>query len=400
LYKKFLPLTLGGLGIGTTEFVMMGLLPDIANDFNITIPQAGYNIASYALGVVIGAPLLAAFSSRLEPKKVLIGLMIIFTVFNTLSAFAPNNAFLFFARLFSGLPHGAFFGVGSVVASRLAEKGKQAQAISYMFAGLSIANLLTVPLGAYVGHHFTWRLAFGSVGLIGLVTILAIQFFLPFMPATKEGDIRSEFKAFNHTDTWLVILITSIGTGGLFCWISYIAPFMTEVSGFALAQVPYVLIVAGLGMVLGTFAGGKLADKVPPLKACILLLITMAATLLTIYFVSENKVLSVIMTFVAGGCAMAIGSPIQILMIQTSKGAEILGASATQSAFNIGNALGAFLGGLPIAAGFGYRSPELVGVAMAITGAGFAWLLLKRKKSKTALKLSSVGLDQPKLNRI
>lgn len=388
LYKKFLPLALGGLGIGTTEFVMMGLLPDVANDFKITIPEAGYNIASYALGVVIGAPLLGAMSGRLEPKKVLIGLMTIFTVFNTLSAFAPNNSFLFFARLFSGLPYGAFFGVGSVVASRLAEKGKQAQAISYMFAGLSIANLLTVPLGTYVGHHFTWRLAFGSVGIIGLITIFAIQFLLPFIPATKEGNIQSELKAFNRIDTWLVILITSIGTGGLFCWISYIAPLMTEVSGFAAVQVPYILIVAGLGMVLGGLVGGKLADKVSPLKACILLLIAMSITLLVIYFVAENKFLSVIMTFIAGGCAMAIGSPIQILMIRTSKGAEMLGASATQSAFNIGNALGAFLGGLPIAAGFGYRSPELVGVAMALIGAGFAVLMLTRNSRKVVVKLS------------
>ncbi len=371
---------MGGLGIGTTEFVMMGLLPDVANDFNLTIPQAGYNISAYALGVVVGAPVLGAFSGRLEPKKVLIGLMTIFTVFNTLSAFAPNNGFLFFARLFSGLPHGAFFGVGSVVASRLAEKGKQAQAISYMFGGLSLANFLTVPLGTYLGHHLSWRYTFACVGVIGLITIAAIQFLLPYMEATKEGNIKSELKAFNRTETWLVILITSIGTGGLFCWISYIAPLMTEVSGFDANEVPYILIVAGLGMVVGNILGGKLADKVPPLKAVIILLMVMAVSLLIIFFVSEYKVLSVIMTFIAGGCALAIGAPIQILMIQTSKGAEMIGASATQSAFNIGNALGAFLGGIPIAAGLGYRSPELVGMAMALTGAGFAgWLLVRNK---------------------
>jgi MFS transporter, DHA1 family, arabinose polymer utilization protein len=367
---------------------MMGLLPDVANDFNLTIPEAGYNISAYALGVVIGAPILGAFSGRLEPKKVLIGLMTIFTVFNTLCAFAPNNSFLFFARLFSGLPHGAFFGVGSVVASRLAEKGKQAQAISYMFGGLSLANFLTVPLGTYLGHHFSWRYTFASVGLIGLITIVAIQLLLPFMEAKKDGDIKSELKAFNRTETWLVILVTSIGTGGLFCWISYIAPLMTEVSGFSANDVSYILIVAGLGMVVGNIAGGRLADRVAPLKAVIMLLIVMAITLMIIYFVSEYKVLSVIMTFIAGGCALAIGAPIQILMIQTSKGAEMIGASATQSAFNIGNALGAFLGGIPIAMGFGYRSPELVGVAMALTGAGFAGYLLIRNRNKRRVSVS------------
>lgn len=382
LNKKFLPLMLGGLGIGTTEFVMMGLLPDIANDFKVTIPEAGYTISSYALGVVIGAPLLAVFTGRMEPKKVLIGLMTMFTIFNTLSAFAPNNTVLFFARLLSGLPHGAFFGVGSVVASRLAEKGKQAQAISYMFGGLSIANLLTVPLGTFIGHHYSWRYTFGSIGLIGLITILAIHLLLPYLEASKEGDIKSELKAFNRVETWLIILITSIGTGGLFCWISYIAPLMTEVSGFTSAQVPYILIVAGLGMVIGNVIGGKLADRVAPIKACIFLLIAMATTLVTIYFVSGNQILSIIMTFIAGGCSLAMGAPIQILMIQTSKGAEMIGASATQSAFNIGNALGAFLGGLPIAAGYGYRAPELVGVAMALVGAGFAVMLLTRTRNQ------------------
>src|SRR6195952_3645087 len=161
---------------------MMGLLPDIAKDFNISIPVAGHLISSYALGVVIGAPLLVAISSNYAPKKILMALMLIFTFFNAFSAFAPNNIALLIARLFSGLPHGAFFSVGSVVASRLAEKGKQAKAISIMFAGLTIANLLMVPLGTYIGHHYSWRYSFGLVALIGLITILAIKFWLPALP--------------------------------------------------------------------------------------------------------------------------------------------------------------------------------------------------------------------------
>ncbi len=378
LKKSLLPLTLGGLGIGTTEFVMMGLLPDIARDFQITIPEAGHLISAYALGVVIGAPVLVAISSNFAPKKILLALMIVFTVFNAFSAFAPGNYTLLIARLLSGLPHGAFFGVGSVVASRLAEKGKQAQAISIMFAGLTVANLLTVPIGTYIGHHLSWRYTFGLIAVIGLITVVFIQWWLPALPVNRTGNIKSEMEFFKKREAWLILLITAIGTGGLFAWISYIAPLMTEVSGFSDSSIPYILVLAGLGMVVGNFVGGKLADRVPPVKACLILMLCMASSLLVIFFVSENKVLSLIMTFIAGSLSLAIGSPIQILMINTAKGAEMLGAAATQAAFNIGNALGAFLGGLPIAMGFGYTSPEIVGALMAFAGALFALMLTLR----------------------
>ena len=177
--KKLLPLTFGGLGIGITEFVMMGLLPDIAKDLNVTIPQAGYLISAYALGVVIGAPLLVSIAGKYPPKKILIALMIMFTAFNAFSAFAPTFDTLFIARLFSGLPHGAFFGVGSVVASRIAEKGKAAQAVSLMFAGLTVANIIGVPLGTFIGHNFSWRFSFAIVVLVGLITLWTLKALLP-----------------------------------------------------------------------------------------------------------------------------------------------------------------------------------------------------------------------------
>ncbi|TGE27677.1 MFS transporter [Hymenobacter metallicola] len=379
---KLLPLALGGLAIGTTEFVMMGLLPNIAHDFQVTIPQVGYVISGYALGVVIGAPLLAVVGGGVPPKRMLMLLMLLFAVFNTLSAFAPNNTVLFVTRLLSGLPHGAFFGVGSVVASRLAEQGKQAQAISIMFAGLTVANLLMVPIGTYIGHYYSWRYTLAGVGLIGLLTVLAVQLVLPALEPEQNGSIAAQMKAFNKLETWLIVLLTAIGTGGLFCWISYIAPLLTEVSGFEADQVPYILMVAGLGMVVGNVVGGKLADRLNPLNASLVLLLTMAATLLIIYFVAESRALSILMTFIAGGCSLAVAAPIQIMMINASKGAETLGASVTQAAFNIGNALGAFLGGLPIAAGWGYTSPALVGVGLALAGAGFALALVRLHAGK------------------
>jgi DHA1 family arabinose polymer transporter-like MFS transporter len=375
--KNLLPLALGGLAIGTTEFVMMGLLPSIAHDFRVTIPEVGYVISAYALGVVIGAPLLTVLGRSLPPKRLLALLMVLFTVFNTLSAFAPNNTVLFITRLLAGLPHGAFFGVGSVVASRLAAPGKQAQAIATMFAGLTIANLLTVPLGTYLGQYYSWRYALGGVGAVGLLTLTAIHFFLPALPVQQAGNWQSELTLFKRAETWLIILLTAVGTGGMFCWVSYIAPLMTEVSRFPASYVPYIMMLVGLGMFVGNVVGGKLADRFSPLTAAISLLLAMAATLLSIFFVSENQVLSLGLTFLAGGFALALAAPIQILMIQSSKGAEMLGASITQAAFNMGNALGAFLGGLPIAAGYGYNSPALVGVGLALAGTGFAYVLTR-----------------------
>ena len=382
--KSLFPLFLGGLGIGMTEFVMMGLLPDVAANLHTTIPVAGHLISAYALGVVVGAPLLVMISSIYPPKKTLLILMLIFTVFNTLSAFAPNYIVLLTARFFAGLPHGAFFGVGSVVASRLADKGKQAQAISVMFAGLTVANLAFVPVGTWVGHHFVWRYTFSIVGVIGIATLIFLAVWLPALPQDRKTTFRSELQLFKSTEAWLIILITAIGSGGLFAWMSYIAPLMTEVSHFAPGSVSWILILAGLGMVVGNIIGGWLADRFHPLTACTWLLIAMALTLLGISFFSGNQILSLLFTFLAGALSIALASPIQILMINTAKGSEMLGAAITHSAFNTGNALGAYLGGLPIAAGFGYSSPALVGVFLALFGVLFSFLLIRRQRMAIA----------------
>ncbi|PYF72374.1 MFS transporter [Pedobacter nutrimenti] len=385
--KSLFSLTMGGLGIGITEFVMMGLLPDIAKDLSISIPQAGHLISAYALGVVIGAPLLIVVAGSYPPKKILMALMVLFTVFNALSAFAPGYHTLFIARLLAGLPHGAFFGVGSVVASKIAEKGKEAQAVSLMFAGLTIANIAGVPLGTYIGHHFLWRYTFVIVVIVGLITLLSLKLWLPALPAAKNRSLKQELDFFRRPEAWLIILMIAIGTGGLFSWYSYIAPLLTEVSAFSANSITYILVLAGLGMFVGNLAGGKLADRFSPSKACILLLLTMALTLVIVHFISTNQLLSLMMTFITGAVAFALAAPIQMLMINTAKGSEMLAASVSQASFNIGNALGAFLGGLPLAAGYDYTSPVMVGTLMALTGAGFAALLiLRNKRSAQTLK--------------
>lgn len=378
--KSLLTLTLGGLGIGITEFVMMGLLPDIAKDLNITIPQAGHLISAYALGVVIGAPLLVAIAGSYPPKKILIALMIMFTAFNALSAFAPDYTTMFIARLLAGLPHGAFFGVGSVVASKIADKGKEAQSVSLMFAGLTIANVIGVPLGTYIGQQYSWRYTFVIIVVVGLITLISLKAWMPVLPATKNRDLKKEMSFFKQPESWMIIMMIAIGTGGLFSWYSYIAPLLTEVSGFAASSITYILVLAGLGMMAGNFVGGKLADLYSPAKACISLLLAMASSLFVLQYVSYSQPLALVMTFVTGAVAFALASPIQMLMITSAKGSEMLAASASQASFNIGNALGAFLGGLPLAAGYGYTSPVWVGALMALTGAAIAWMLIARTK--------------------
>lgn len=385
-HKSLLTLTLGGLSIGTTEFVMMGLLPEVAGEFHISIPAAGHFIAAYAMGVVIGAPLLAAIGSNYPPKKILMGLMAIFVLFNSLTALSSSPNWMIFNRMMSGLPHGAFFGVGSVVAAKLAVKGKEASAISVMFAGLTVANILMVPLGTYLGEHYSWRYAFALIAFFGLLTLISIAIWLPALPVERKSNLKAELGIFKNATTWVMILITAIGTGGLFAWISYISPMMTEVARFSKDTVPYILIVAGCGMFVGNFIGGKLADAMMPSTALLIALFSVAACLWFDYFVATSQVLTLIGTFLTGTATFALAAPIQILMIRTAKGAEMLGASATQAAFNMGNAMGAFAGGLPIAAGYGYTSPILVGIIMVFLGILLTWMLISmQRKQKLAM---------------
>jgi len=380
--KSLFALALGGLTIGITEFVMMGLLPDIASNLKVTIPVAGYLISAYALGVVIGAPTLVILGRNYPPKKMLLILAMMLAVFNSLSIIAPNYEFLFVTRLLSGLPHGAFFGVGAVVASRLADKGKEAQAISIMFSGLTIANLLGVPLGTYIGHHFVWRYTFVLIGLVGLLTFLFLYLWMPDLESKSSGSMKTQLQFFKKAEAWLIIAITAIGFGGLFAWISYIAPLLTDVSGFSPESVSYILILAGLGMVVGNFLGGKIADRFSPPITVLMLLLVMALDLILVYFGSANQYVSLFLVFMTGCISFAVVAPIQMLMIQTAAGSEMIASAALQGSFNIGNALGAFLGGLPLFAGYSYASPNLVGVAMAIIGAGIAVLFIVKRKRK------------------
>jgi DHA1 family arabinose polymer transporter-like MFS transporter len=384
--KSLIALSLGGLTIGITEFVMMGLLPDIASDMKVSIPVAGYLISSYAMGVVIGAPLLVILGRNFAPKKMLLILALMLTVFNALSIIAPTYNFLFASRFLSGLPHGAFFGVGAVVASRLADKGKEAQAIAIMFSGLTLANLIGVPIGTYIGHHFIWRYTFILIAIVGLLTFLFIYLWMPNLEKNNAVNMKTQLKFFQQIDAWLIIGITAVGFGGLFAWISYIAPLLTNVSKFSAEDVSYILILAGFGMVVGNFAGGKLADRFSPAPTTLALLFVMSIDLILVYFFSFNQYASLFLTFLTGAISFSVIAPIQMLMIRTAKDAEMIASASLQGSFNIGNALGAFLGGLPLAAGYSFASPNLVGVMMAVIGMIITVMLIQRRKTSVQLQ--------------
>ena len=366
--KQLFPLALGGLAIGTTEFIIMGLLPDVSNSLNVSIPIAGHLISAYALGVVIGAPILVALSAKFPPKYILISLMILFTIFNAFSIIAPDYNTLLMSRFFAGLPHGAFFGVGTVVAAKLAKKGKEAQAIASMFTGLTIAILAMVPFVTFLGHHLHWRYAFGVVSLLGLLTILFLYLWLPHLKPLRSVTLKEELEFFKTIKAWHILTIVAVGFGGLFAWFSYIAPLLINVSGFDIADISYLMIVAGAGMVVGNIAGGYLADKKDPVIASIILLSLMVFSLILVFFLSDNKIISIILTFICGALAMSIGSPINMVMLRSAKHSEMLGAAFIQAAFNVANALGAFFGGIPLLFGLAFNYPSLIGAGMALLG--------------------------------
>ncbi len=380
--KALTALAIGGFGIGLTEFVIMGILPDVASSLGISIPKAGHFIAAYALGVVIGAPLFTKLAARWSADTALLYLMLWFTIFNTLSAFAVNYGSLLMFRFLSGLPHGAFFGIGAVIAGKLASEGKSARAIAVMFSGLTIANVLGVPVGTYIGHTLHWSASFIMVGIVGLVTIAGIRFWMPKMAIQEDNGSMDKSKGLKNRELWLLIALTTIGTGGFFAWYSYIAPLVHIVAGFPENVIGYAMIVAGLGMVVGNVVGAKLAEVFNPLKAVGISLTVMVLLLLLNALLAQFPYAVLLMTFIIGLTAFSVSTPLQMAIIKASRGSEMLGSSLNQSAFNLGNASGAFLAGIPIGLGMGYTSASLVGAVLAGTGVVLCIVLLVMQQVK------------------
>ncbi|GAB3291671.1 MFS transporter [Parasphingorhabdus pacifica] len=368
-----LALAIAAFGIGTTEFVMMGLLPEVASDMQVSIPAAGGYISLYAIGVVVGAPLLTAAGMRTRRKTMLLSMMALFTVGNVLSALAPTHSLLLAARFVAGLPHGAFFGVGAVVAASLVARDKRAQAISMMFIGLTVANIVGVPAGTLVGQQLGWRWTFGLVALIGLVAMAAVGALVPQQPKPTDVSLRGELVAFRRPQVWLAFAVVVFGFAATFSFYSYIKPLLTDVTGYTPTAVTVLLALFGVGMTVGTVIGGRLADRAP-MRTLYVFLAALAVSLTMFLFTSQSMVLAALNVFLVGATGFAAIPSIQARILDQAKEAPALGSAAIQSTFNIANSLGAYLGGLVIAGGFGLVSPSWVGALLALTGLGFALL--------------------------
>ncbi|WP_405767177.1 MFS transporter [Streptomyces sp. NBC_01538] len=382
-----LALAVGAFGIGTTEFVMMGLLPDVADDLGVSIPSAGHLVSAYALGVVIGAPLLAALTARLPRRKVLIGLMGLFVAGNALSAFAPDYDYLLAARFLSGLPHGAFFGVGAVVATNMAAPERKARSVSLMFLGLTVANVLGVPVATAMGQQLGWRATFLGVSVIGVAAIAALALLIPHdRAAAPVAGLRGELAALRSLPVWLALGTTVAGFGALFSAYSYITPMLTDSAGYADSSVTLLLALFGVGATIGNLVGGRLADHAMrgTLVGGLVSLIVVLGAFPLLMSTAWSAALAVTLLGVA---AFVTGSPLNLMVMERASAAPSLASSANQAAFNMANAGGAWIGGLALAAGFGTTSPALVGAGLAALGlgvAGVAYVVDRRRVTPSA----------------
>jgi DHA1 family inner membrane transport protein len=382
LLRAVLALGVGGFSIGTGEFVIMGLLPEVARDIGVSIPQAGHVISAYALGVVIGAPVLAVLAAGWNRRALLIALMGIYALGNFASALAPGYLSLNLMRFLTGLPHGTYFGVAALVAATLAPPGARARAVGLVMLGLTGATLVGVPIAATLGQYLGWRAAFVFVGFIAVLAMVMVRRGVPDMPATAGASPLRELDALRRPQVWLTLGIGAIGFGGMFAVFSYIKPTLTEVAGLSVGHVPFVLALFGLGMVAGNLVGARLADK-SLMRTIGGLLVWSVAVLVLFVFAAQHVVTAAIATFLIG-TVVAIGPALQIRLMDVAGEAQTLAAALNHSAFNMANALGAWLGGLAISAGLGWTSTGWVGALLGLAGLGiFAWAVADARRRAT-----------------
>ena len=377
--KSLVALAFGTLALGIAEFVMMAILPYVAGDLHVSIATAGHLISAYALGVCVGAPALI-FARRLPLKRILLILVCLMIAGNLCAAVAPGYGVLMLARFVSGLPHGAYFGVGSIVAERLADKGKSSEAVSIMIAGMTIANLFGVPLGTSLSTMLSWRATFLLVGLWGIVILYYIWRWVPQVEGLKDTGFKGQFRFLKTPAPWLILGATALGNGGVFCWYSYINPMLTHVSGFSAESITPLMILAGFGMVMGNLISGRLSDRYTPGKVGTAAQALICLMLLLIFFLSPYKWAAALLMCLCTAGLFAVSSPEQILIIRVAKGGEMLGAACVQVAFNLGNAIGAYAGGLAVSSG--YRYPALTGVPFALIGFILFLIFYKKYQAK------------------
>ena len=385
-----LALALGGFGIGSTEFVLLGLLPNIANDLlpelyarspEVANAQAGWLASAYALGVVVGAPTIAAFAARFPRKKLLLVLAAAFTVGTVLSAVLPTFGLVLAARFLAGLPHGAYFGIASLVAASLMGPGKRGAGVAYVLSGLTIANVIGVPAITFLGQQAGWRIAYLAVAVIFGLTFVALALLVPHQPGDASATMKRELRAFGRSQVWLTLLTGAVGFGGFFCVYTFISPISTDIAGLPAPFVPIVLVVVGLGMTTGNIIGGWAADR-HVVRALFSFFALFVVSLAGLALTAHTTPGLFVCVFLVGVAAAGISPAIQTRLMDVAGDSQTLAAAVNHSALNMGNSLGAYLGGLTIAAGLGYVSPVWVGLMLCVPGVALiaGSVLLQRRR--------------------
>ena len=366
--KSLIALAFGTFALGMSEFVMMSILPYVAQSMQCTIPEAGHLISAYALGVCVGAPTVVLIARKRPLHQILLALICIYLTGNLLMSACSDLHLGILFRFISGLPHGAYFGVGSIVADRLAPRGKSSLAIAIMSSGMTVANLIGIPAGTWLSDLVSWRAIFLFNGAWGVLTFAMLYRLIPHMAPLPNTGLKGQFRFLKSAAPWLLIITTTFGNGGIFCWYSYISPLMNKMAGFDPSEITLLMVLAGGSMCVGNIAGGKLSDRYTPGRTILGVQLCMIAGLLSTFFFSTYPAIAVLMMCVCTACLFGVSAPQQLLLLRFSRGGEMMGAAMVQVAFNLGNAVGAYCGGLPITYGMGYNYPALVGTGFVIIG--------------------------------
>ncbi|MCS2150898.1 MFS transporter AraJ [Scandinavium manionii] len=387
--KVILSLALGTFGLGMAEFGIMGVLTELAGNVGISIPMAGHMISWYAFGVVLGAPVIALFSNRFSLKHILIFLLALCLVGNAMFTLSSSYWMLAAGRLVSGFPHGAFFGVGAIILSKLASPGKVTSAVAGMISGMTVANLLGVPLGTWLSQEFSWRYTFLLIAMFNIAVMAAVTCWVPNITDNARTKLRNQFHFLKSPAPWFIFAATLFGNAGVFAWFSYIKPFMMTVAGFSEGKMTVIMMLAGLGMVSGNLLSGRLSGKFSPLSIAIVTDLVIALSLGLLFLFGGGQFASLSLTFICCMGLFALSAPLQILLLQNAKGGEMLGAAGGQMAFNLGSAVGAYCGGLMLTAGFAYNYVALPAALLSFF-AMFSLLLYARLKHRPVPAFSSI----------
>ncbi len=379
--KVIFSLALGTFGLGMAEFGIMGVLTELARDVGISIPAAGHMISFYAFGVVLGAPIIALFSNRFSLKHILLFLVTLCVIGNAIFTLSSSYFMLAVGRLVSGFPHGAFFGVGAIILSKLARPGKVTAAVAGMISGMTVANLVGIPVGTWLSQEFSWRYTFLLIAVFNIAVIVSVAFWVPNISDEAKGKLREQFHFLKSPAPWFIFSATMFGNAGVFAWFSYVKPYMMYISGFSEALMTFIMMLVGLGMVLGNLLSGRLSGRYTPLRIAVITDFVIVLALLLLFACGGIKAASLTFAFICCAGLFALSAPLQILLLQNAKGGELLGAAGGQIAFNLGSAIGAYCGGMMLTLGFAYNYVTLPAALLSFSAMSSLLLYARLKRA-------------------